>query len=283
MNLSLGLSSSILIGLMTASLFWMIGPAWDAISGKQLSDLTPRVRALRLDEGLLGRYLRLWGMLMLGVILFLGIYLRMIPIALATIFIIYLLPRVILDWMIEQRIMKLRNQMVGASVAMANACRAGLAFPQALEIISEETPDPLARELRLIVRDYMNGRPLDEAIVDTKERLEIDSFTLFAVAILVCMERGGKLTDALDRISTSLQEHQRLERKLEADTQTGKKVVLILAVFPFLFLGFFSVIDSEGTSFLLNTIAGQVIVAIVILMVYFCVRWSNKILNSVEI
>ncbi len=41
-------------------------------------------------------------------------------------------------------------------------------------------------------------------------------------------EGKGKITDALERISRSLQENQRLERKMEADTASGRKVIIIL-------------------------------------------------------
>jgi Flp pilus assembly protein TadB len=66
---------------------------------------------------------------------------------------------------------------------------------------------------------------LPESLRAAKDRLNIDSFTLFAAAILVSLERGGRITDALERISHSLQELQRIERKLEVDTASGKKVV----------------------------------------------------------
>src|SRR6185369_12402346 len=97
--------------------------------------------------------------------------------------------------------------------------------------------------------------------------MQLDSFTLFASAVLVAIERGGKLTEALEKISHSLQENQRLERKIEADTASGRQVVLILAAFPFLFLALFSFLEPEGVSYLFTTLAGQMIfVAIVVLV-----------------
>ena len=94
------------------------------------------------------------------------------------------------------------------------------------------------------------------------------------------MERGGRITEALERISRSLQENQRLERKLEADTESGRKVVVMLAAFPAVFLGLFYFLNPEGTALLFTTILGQVVLVFVIVMVYAAVRWANRILTS---
>jgi tight adherence protein B len=128
------------------------------------------------------------------------------------------------------------------------------------------------------VHEYRHGRPLSDAIRATKERLKIESFTLFSAAILVCLERGGRITDALERISHSLQELQRIERKLEVDTAAGTKVVYILTVFPIIFLGISYVTNPTGTDFLLHSLSGQVILLLVIVLTYLSFRWSQKIL-----
>jgi tight adherence protein B len=119
---------------------------------------------------------------------------------------------------------------------------------------------------------------LSDAIRATKERLKIESFTLFSAAILVCLERGGRITDALERISHSLQELQRIERKLEVDTAAGTKVVYILTVFPIIFLGISYVTNPAGTDMLLHSLSGQIILLLVIVLTYLSFRWSQKIL-----
>jgi tight adherence protein B len=165
-----------------------------------------------------------------------------------------------------------------ATVALANTSRAGLSLAQGLETVGQETPEPLASELRRIVREYRHGRPLAEAIRAAKERLRIDSFTLFASAILVSLERGGRITDALERISHSLQETQRIERKLEVDTASGKKVVYILTGFPLFFLALSYVMNPAGTATVFQSLLGQVVLLVVIALSYVSFRWSQKIL-----
>jgi tight adherence protein B len=255
------------------------GPAvWDEVTARYVADITPKLDSLSLDHDKLPKYLRIWGISLVAAFVFVAFILQMPPVALAAVYLVYVSPRLILDFMIRKRRAILRDQMVAATVALANTSRAGLSLAQGLESIGTETPEPLAAELRRIVHEYRHGRPLSDAIRATKERLKIESFTLFAAAILVCLERGGRITEALERISHSLQELQRIERKLEVDTAAGTKVVYILTVFPLLFLGISYLTNPEGTNALLHTLSGQVILLFVIGLTYFSFRWSQKIL-----
>lgn len=254
------------------------GSVWDTVTSRYVADITPMLDSLSIDHSTLPKYMRMWGISLVAAFVIVAFVLRMPPVALAAVYLVYVSPRIILDFMIRKRRAMLRDQMVAATIALANTSRAGLSLAQGLESIGDETPEPLSTELRRIVHEYRHGRPLSEAIRATKERLKIESFTLFAAAILVCLERGGRITDALERISHSLQELQRIERKLEVDTASGTKVVYILTVFPLLFLGISYVTNPEGTATLLHSISGQVIMLVVIALTYFSFRWSQKIL-----
>jgi Flp pilus assembly protein TadB len=93
------------------------------------------------------------------------------------------------------------------------------------------------------------------------------------------LEQGGKITEALERISNSLQEHQRLERKLEAETAGGRKTVVLLCFFPVGFLVFYAFAFREGATLLFATLSGQFVLLMIMGLVYFGVQWSRKIIN----
>jgi tight adherence protein B len=254
------------------------GGVWDLVTSRYVADITPMLDSLSLDHSTLPKYLRIWGISLVAAFVIVAFVLRMPPISLCAVYLVYVSPRIILTFMIRKRRALLRDQMVAATIALANTSRAGLSLAQGLESISQETPEPLAAELRRIVHEYRHGRPLSEALRATKDRLKIESFTLFSAAILVCLERGGRITDALERISHSLQELQRIERKLEVDTASGTKVVYLLTAFPLFFLGLSYVTNPEGTDMLLHRFLGQLILFLVIVLTYFSFRWSQKIL-----
>ena len=70
-----------------------------------------------------------------------------------------------------------------------------------------------------------------------------------------------------------------MERKLEAETAAGKRVVMILGAFPLFFLGLFAVVYPEGTFQVFTSLIGQIILVVVCILVYISMRWSQKILT----
>ncbi|MES2788615.1 MAG: type II secretion system F family protein [Planctomycetota bacterium] len=252
---------------------------WDRISSAKIRDLSDRIRALHMDDKQVNFWMRIWGGSMAGTFLLVWFILRMPTVAVVLVFLIYQSPRLLLASAIRRRSYLLRDQLVGAGIGLANACRSGMSLAQAFEAVTRDIPEPLRSEFGRIVGEYQAGQPLRAALLSTKERLNLDSFSLLVSAVLVCMERGGNLTEALDRISRSLQENQRLERKLEADTESGRMVVVVLCVFPFLFLGGFYVIDRDGTSLIFSTTLGQIVLSGVILCVFAAGRMAQKILT----
>lgn len=271
---------SIVIFAAVALAVALLGPAWDIVSSRAMADLTPRLEDLQISTERLSLYLRYWGSAMLVSFVSLCFFLGQIPLSFAITYLIYVAPHYIIEYIVNKRRRLLRDQMVGASVGLANSVRAGLSLAQGLESICPETPEPLATELRRVVFEWHCGRPLSESIIEVKKRLKLDSFTLFAVAICACIERGGKITDALERISHSLGENQRLERKLEADTSSGRSTVIVLAAFPFIFLLFFLFVDTQSTALLFTTLRGQFVFTGIIGTIYLAVKWCIYILKN---
>jgi tight adherence protein B len=253
--------------------------AWDIVSQRYVSDLQPILDSLSMDRTQTQSMLRWWGVSIVGSFIVLTFVLGMLPIAIAVVALLILAPRWILQFMIARRRTLLRDQLVSGTTALANACRAGLSLAQGLESVGSEVSQPLSSELQRIVNEYQHGRSLAEAITTTKDRLQLDCFTLFASALCVSLGRGGRITESLERIGETLQENQRVERKLESETASGRKVVILLALFPFVFLGGFYLMHPEGTSMVFQSLLGQLVLLVVIALVFVSVWWSNRILS----
>ena len=257
-----------------------VGPAWDQFSERHLNDILPRMRALEIDDAETRKYMRWWGVSLFAVFLFVAVVLQMWPVGLGLTMLIFVAPRYVLDSLIKERQVRLRDQLVRASAGLANTTRAGMALAQGLEKVAADTPSPMGLEFKRIVRDYKAGRPLDQSLRETQERLNLESFTVFASAVNVALERGGKITFALEQISQGLQEMQRLDRKLEADSAAGRKMATVLALFPIFFLAFFTVADYHNTILLYTTLIGQLILFAIGFIVYWAIRWCMWILDK---
>ena len=273
------LASLLCFGAVFTAALW-IGPVWDRLARYYVGDLIPQLESLGLSSAQIARYMRVWGLTIFGVVFVFAVALRMFPVALGATYLVLIAPRYILTWRIAQRQILLRDQMVRASVALANASRAGLSQAQGLELVARDTPEPMAGMFRRIVHDYHAGRPLASALEELQQRLNLEAFTVFSTVLLVCMERGGKVSFALDRISENLQELQRLGRKLEADTAAGRRTALLLGAFPVVFLVGFSMLDPKMMHYMYNTTLGQVILLGVGALVFVAVKWCIAILNA---
>ena len=256
-----------MIPIITTAMFFAAGAiagrslflCWDALAASYIADLTPILESLTLDQDLTRSLMRWWGVSVAGSFLVLAFVLGTIPIAITVVLLLLFAPRWILKFVIARRQELLRDQLVGGTIALSNACRAGLSLAQGLESVGREVPYPLAHELQRIVNEYQHGRSLSEAITSTRQRLNLDSFTLFASALCVSLARGGRITESLERIGQTLQDNQRVERKLESETASGRKVVLLLALFPFVFLAGFYFMHPEGTSLVFQSLLGQLV------------------------
>jgi tight adherence protein B len=181
--------------------------------------------------------------------------------------------------MSQQRRQKIEDQLADAMVMFSGAVRAGLAIPQALEILALECPLPIRQEFAQLVGEYRLGRPLEKALEEGKKRLKSENFVLFAAALLASRESGGRLNETVERISKSILEIQRLERKIVSETAQARKSALYMAVAPALILLVYFAIDPINTRLLFTTLPGQVMLSAAVVLNLAAYGWARVILS----
>ena len=201
------------------------------------------------------------------------------PSLLGVLALVYYIPKWVLVYLLNRRRMLLRDQLVTACIALANTARAGVTLPRGLQDVSRETPMPLRAELREIVHAFLLGRTVHEAVGDVQKRLRIDTFDIFTAILLVCHERGGNLAIALDSLAHSLQENQRLERKLASETAIGRASLWVIGLVPVGFLGMYFLFDPFSTGLLFRSAIGQIFLVASGVLTFISVRWALWILN----
>ena len=273
------LASSALLMLAICLGLGPLGKIWDRIGHWYTKDLLRLLTILEIDETRFHAWMRVWGVL-LALSLFLMLFVFRLPLlAVAAAIIIAALPRIWMGILVKRRRTLLREQMAGACIAIANCARAGLSLDQALQTVADESDNPLAGVLKRICRDYKANIPLPDAINRAKERVNIDTFSMFAVTITTCLEHGGKVTEMLDRISKSIGEIRRLERRIESETAAGRRVIWVLAMFPLFFLSVMALIHPQGTGLMFTTLMGQGLLVTSIVLIAVSIALSRNILS----
>ncbi|MGI5865294.1 MAG: type II secretion system F family protein [Myxococcales bacterium] len=144
----------------------------------------------------------------------------------------FFLPMLIIKYYRRRRIRKFNVQLVDALQAMANAFKAGLTFPQAIEHISKESAPPLAQEFGLFVKEVKLGVPLEEALVNMGKRVGSDDLDLVVVSTNIARQLGGNMAEMFETISNTIRERFRLEGKIDAITSQGRLQGWIVAALP---------------------------------------------------
>lgn len=243
-------------------------------------DIREKLRRLRITTKRLRTYLIAW-LVFVGVLfLFEWIVLDVFVLALTTLSVLICLPWYLVRRMAEKRRQKIEDQMADAMVSLASAIKAGLSLAQAMEILSHQTPHPICQEFQQLHGEYQLGKPMEECLIEAKERLKSENFALFAAAMEASRESGGRLNETVDRIAHSVRELQRLERKVQSETAQARASAFYMALAPaFILALYYFVLDKENTRRLWTTVPGQILLSIALVLNILAYLWARKILS----
>ncbi len=144
----------------------------------------------------------------------------------------FFVPGILIRFHRARRIKRFNAQLVDALQAMANAFRAGLTFPQAVEHLAREASPPLSQEFGLFVKEVKVGVSLDEALVNLAARVDSDDLELVVVSTQISRALGGNMAEMFDTLSATIRERFRLEGKIDAMTSQGKLQGWVVAAMP---------------------------------------------------
>ncbi|MBL8852851.1 MAG: type II secretion system F family protein [Planctomycetaceae bacterium] len=268
--------TSVFVGIAAGTGLLLILPIWEWLAQRLLQADLKRLVDLDITHHSWAQVIRLTGFLLVFALV-VGWLTQTLILAIAFCVIVLLVLPVTLHAYLLRQQAKIRGQLVEACVAIANSCRAGLSLPDAFQVASGEVAEPFRLSLQRVHTEYTHGRNMEEVILDVRNRLRLDEFNLFASAVLTCWDRGGNLSKTLERIALSLQEHHRLEKKIESDTAEGKRVVKVLAIFPVIFLLGFVFLYPSGTLLYFTSIGGQIMLILIAAVIFGAIVWSDKI------
>ena len=184
--------------------------------------------------------------------------------AIALILIGFFLPKVYLAKTKKKRLELLGLQLVDGLTLISNALRAGQSLPQALSLLVKEMPPPISQEFGILTKEYELGIPIETCLGNLANRVKSNELELFVNSILICGQTGGNLTETFENITMVIRERIRLEGKIDSMTAEGRTQGIVLTLMP-LFLGLaFYWIEPELIKLLFTTLAGKIILVLII-------------------
>jgi tight adherence protein B len=157
------------------------------------------------------------------------------------------------------RLKKFEAALPDAIDLMARALRAGHSVASSIEIISEQTPQPLSAEFALCFQQQKFGIPFRDAITAMGQRVPSQDLHFLITAVLVQKETGGDLTEILDRTTHVIRERGRIQGEIRTYTAQGRLTGWILSALPVGMLGLTNIITPGYSSVLFHDPLGQML------------------------
>ena len=145
---------------------------------------------------------------------------------------------------------------------MSSSLKGGLSLLQALEVLIEEMPAPMAQEIGLVVRENKMGVSLEDSLKHLNKRMNMEELNLVINSILVARETGGELTKVFSRLTTTIRDNRKLKDSIKTLTMQGRMQGLIMSVLPFLFIFWVINFNREHFDIMLQSEIGRTLLFI---------------------
>jgi tight adherence protein B len=140
---------------------------------------------------------------------------------------------------------------------MARALRAGHSIKQAIELIAEQSPEPLSGEFAQVHQEQKFGLPFRDALLTMSKRVASRDLHFFITAILVQKETGSDLIEILDRTTVVIRDRIRVEGQVKTYTAQGRLTGWILSILPVVLLTIISLVSPDYSMILFHDPVGQ--------------------------
>ncbi len=179
----------------------------------------------------------------------------------------------------KYRIKQIENEMLRAVIIMNNAFKSGKSTLQAVQIASEELPEPIASEFRKMYRDMKYGLEIDTVFDRFSKRINIEESRYMASSLVILNRTGGNIVEVFNSIEKTLFDKKKLKEELKNLTVSSNMVVKVLLVVPFVFISIIYVLNPSYFDPLFQSPLGYMVLIMIVLMFIVYVWFLQKIMK----
>jgi tight adherence protein B len=190
-----------------------------------------------------------------------------------------LVPPATVSYLARRRKKAFLAQLPDTLTLLSGTLRAGYSLLQGIEAVSQEVDEPMGLELRRVVTESRLGRPLEEALEGTAERMDSADFAWAVMAIRIQREVGGNLSELLLTVAETMTARERLRRDIAALTAEGRVSAIVLGILPVGLGLVMFVINPDYTGTLIDTTLGNVMLGLAVVGMVIGFFWMKKIID----
>lgn len=147
-------------------------------------------------------------------------------------FLAWLGPRWVGEYRERKRKAMFEDRILDLTMGLANAMKAGMALPQALEKVSEQLGGVIREEISVVLREYRLGMGMTDSIDRLVERMPCEDMRLLSSAVRLSTQTGGSLVDVMEQLVDTIRNRTEFQQKLKTLTAQGKFEAMAMASAP---------------------------------------------------
>ncbi len=157
----------------------------------------------------------------------------------------------------KRRMTQIEEMLPEAIDLFTRAMRAGHNIHSGLQVLAEESHEPLAGEFRKMVEDLALGSTVEEALHNLSDRVPLLDMRFFSTAVVLQRETGANIVTVMENLSTVIRERLQLRARLRAHTAQQRFSAGLLCSLPLITGTVFYFVRYEYISLLWKTPLGS--------------------------
>jgi tight adherence protein B len=162
----------------------------------------------------------------------------------------------------QQRMQRMRKQMVEALDLISRALKAGHAFTGGMRLAADEFDDPLGPEFAETLDEINFGVSVPEALKNLARRVDCSEIKYFVVGVILQRETGGNLAELMDTLANLIRERFKFDGKVKTLSAEGKLSAVVLICLPFAILAYLNLTQPDYMNLLFTDPIGRVMAVV---------------------
>jgi tight adherence protein B len=173
----------------------------------------------------------------------------------------------------------LQEQLPTALDMLARGLRAGQSLDEALELVGQRSPQPLAKEFRFCAHQLAMGLSMPAVMRSLVDRVRLFDVRIFTTTLAVHRQTGGNVAKVLERLASVIRDRLNYRRQLRATTGAGRlSAILIAMIGPLLFVYLFW-FHPQYLQAMLDSSLGRTLLMVAILLEVTGLVWTARLLK----
>jgi tight adherence protein B len=132
----------------------------------------------------------------------------------------------------QRRLRQIEEMLPEAIDLFTRAMRAGHNIHSGLQVLAEETHEPLAGEFKKLREELALGATVEEVLHNLGDRLPLLDLRFFATGVILQRETGANIVTVMEDLSTVIRERLQLRARLRAHTAQQRFSAALLCGLP---------------------------------------------------